>query len=300
MDLNLYEELMMLSNRIVQYKLATQTFFIMANIQKEIQVIKKMAQRFKTAATEITRTDLRDFVKIHFNDFFQIYDTMLGEHYNLHVKNKSLLPNMRSIVDIIFNAVNIKNPVDFLNYMCTIIFEKFIQGITYFTLQPLYRDNNKTEHPLYHRPLSCGSKTQSHTQKFEFQKGKSQTSGEHLYQHIMTCYIERTIYDDIYNKMNKMQNISHLKELDILRRLCFDKYKSIPKIKVSFKPNTIIPIKLVIDYELYHSETFSKPENGNIVKCIKRFRSQTFTKTQSFAFETSWTTPEVRGRPISI
>jgi hypothetical protein len=74
----------------------------------------------------------------------------------------------------------------------TKIFHEFIKGITLFNYENVASFNFKKEGVLYHREESCGSKFSSCTSNTANTKRNRQR--------ILKCYLERSIYNELYKK----------------------------------------------------------------------------------------------------
>ena len=178
-----------------------------------------------------------------------------------------------------------------------ILFSNFLKGITYFKNQKLL------SFPVYHRKESCGSKQYNAYTKFY----KRDTN---KYKNIMfrkassrICYIERYIYNVIYNLYFKEQDSRHRVELKKMERICQNYNYNNMKINVIFDKK--IPIGLVIEngnreieyyYKTYNIVDTSSTNNDIFkiqykkpVKCIKCVNNTlVYKKTQSFQKKEQW------------
>ena len=141
----------------------------------------------------------------------------IDSHYT-HIRDIKLFlislkkPEARMYHDKIFT--NIFKLDKYMPLGITKIFEEFIEGITFFS--------NEAELikkvPIYHRVASCGKSNADFQKKYLKCFGTNSPENiEIKKKHIIKCYIERLIYDDIYSKLlnqNKHQNEGHQFQLD--------------------------------------------------------------------------------------
>lgn len=148
--------------------------------------------------------------------------------------------------NIFINILDIKK----MPQNATHIFEEFIKGITYFS------DEIDQAHPIYHRLYSCGPYQDTHRQGnlicFDTLTDEEIKRRKPL---IERCYIERLIYNEIYNleslhfpKGNEepTQDDGHLFRLDLTRQdyeTCFPGCNI--EVKVSYM-NEKFPLMLTI------------------------------------------------------
>ncbi len=108
----------------------------------------------------------------------------------------------RSLHDKIF--VNIFRMNSHIPLGITRVFEEFIKGITYFSDE----EENKKRIPIYHRAASCGNSS-IHFRN-EYLKCYSTNSHEKVEmkrKHIFKCYLERLIYDKMYQHLTFNRNV---------------------------------------------------------------------------------------------
>lgn len=181
----------------------------------------------------------------------------------------------------------------------TVVFNNFMKGITFFDNQLPYESRS----PVYHRPGSC-------TKRNEPNQVCSQGNGSNLShsQHIETCFVERLVYDAIWNEMYlTQQNKEHMERLENTRQAylsCFPNQSL--QVEVEFNLPTLnnnnasaklinvkIPVKLAISFYA-HNGTLLKKEihvkrYDNVMKayqypvvCQKTENGQRYIKSSFF------------------
>jgi len=221
-----------------------------------------------------------EFIQTHQVVLYKIYDVFLGTTAKLYNKSSDI-QEYRGSIDKLFNTLNIK-PKSYFNYLPTRIFNQFVRGITYFD------DENPTENPVYHRDASCKSSSMNIDAKF------SKPSSKEL---LKKCYIERKIYNVLYQHFLHEQEVRHLKELYLVERY-FQQYFPNISINVSIMyEDNYYPYKCVIitldNDKVISTETYTKkPWNRETVLCekqnIKNGRSTFFSKINSYQSNNSW------------
>ena len=178
----------------------------------------------------------------------------------------------------------------------TSAFNKFVQGITYFHHESFYTWGVMRD-PLYHRNGSCSKKGTSNFTCNGVVNRSTRRSNAHL---IETCYIERLIYDQLWQQINQTQQDGpHLRWLlDTQREYASCHPNMTLFVHLEFFDDQI-PVGLHIhrhlDGDAFSHEYYSKlydPSTGEyeeFVQCIKVRGSQRFTKNSHFTHKGSWT-----------
>lgn len=195
--------------------------------------------------------------------------------YNNLIKIKYFLiklknPKARSLHDKIFTKI--LKMEKHVPLGITRIFEEFLKGITYFS--------NETEYikqiPIYHRAASCGDSSADFIKKYlQCYKTNIPNNIKQKKEHIYKCYLERLIYDRMFQHsfMNNLnvhskhttaieQNKGHKFQLTERARnfnSCFTGIKI--NIKIEYKNN--FPIILYIYFydknnNIFKTEMFKK------------------------------------------
>ena len=258
-----------------------------------IPPLKTICKKIKRCVRLLSPSAIKHFVKEKLEMFYKVYDTFKGDYFKIYIK-VTTDADVVQIIDGFFGMFLINNPKRFIQYLPTRIFNYFIRGITYFRNERLINEN-----PLYHRPLSCGSRTLPIDKKFKI-TNLSENTAEDRRLAMQQCYIERRIYDILYEKIIGEQDFAHAMELVKMERLYQEMYGfSLPSVKIMAYKNSIEPIRLHIDFSLRHSETYQKTEG--IVKATKREGAQYFCKNQTEDHEATWspTPPTSRLHAVS-
>ncbi len=145
----------------------------------------------------------------------------------------------------------------------TITFEEFIKGISYFS--------NETEKqiPIYHRASSCGNKRKN------FREIIKNNNDEEKRNKIYKCYLERLIYDHMYNHLllkfptklknqNSQQNNGHLYQLTERSKNYYNHFLG-KDIKIEIFYEYDFPVFLTVYFM-----------NGDKVEKIEKFMKTTF------------------------
>ena len=192
---------------------------------------------------------------------FRIHDTLVGKFAKLYLNTTSL----RSLHDSLFiRILNIRVPRKRFARLATFLATRFCQGITFFA-------NNGGRNSC--GPLSGINRTNKYFVK--------------------NCYIERMIYNYIYNHVFYEQDIGHMHELKNIERIYQDFYKNENlAIQVIFSSDQLHPHQLIITTTKLNDqpivEIYTKPYDTEIVDCIKYIGSQKYEKTQTFLKESNW------------
>lgn len=151
---------------------------------------------------------------------------------NVRKNNGKLIGFRDRIFKNLLSSINVVND----RKKVTDLFDEFIKGITYFSNQQRF----STFQPAYHRDVSCSRKGEPNKKCTSLDKSNSSD--------IERCYIERLIYDEMWNHMmNSQQNANHvnwLQDTKLAYTTCFPK----TEIKVTitrFHENNPISVEIV-------------------------------------------------------
>ena len=180
----------------------------------------------------------------------------------------------------------------------TLLFTKFIKGITYF------KNEHYTDDTVYHRIQSCGS------YKDERSCINSVEEKDTLkHQRIYICYLERLIWDYIFKYENPnipgtfdesiKQDKSHEDRLNITQKEYQSCYKDCDlEVIIEFNPE---PYKLIIK-QLYKTrvkcieiytrnvmhDIFGSWEYEMVVECKRKYKNIDYAKFQTFYNKSKW------------
>lgn len=224
-------------------------------------------------------------------ELFKIHEMLVGDEAKKLYLDEDMLKGNQRVHDTFFNILNIKTPRKKFKFLPTKLFNKFIEGITYF------KQDATSEVPAYHRDLSCGPKSFTTTQKFEEPmqcKNVDKIKKLQIKQFVRTCYIERLMYDHIYTKAFHRQDVGHLHELATIERLYEKYFRGCDiSIKITYRED-IYPISLRVDESFPNNtrirEMYSVSNTKKHVDCTK-FESPSgnqYEKIQTFEQEEPW------------
>jgi len=256
---------------------------VSTNIDQYVTSLNAISLQWKTTSRSLSKQQRSIFFKTHIQDLYFIHENLVGSV--IRERHKKLIVKFRYGHDIIFASLDTIRPIMKFKQLPTIVFTEFLKGITYFATDNIY------ETPIYHRPNSCGTGTLTIKDKFGRQTDYiNETAMTHI-TYIRRCYIERQIYNDIFKAILYKQDIAHLKELEMIKRLYDSKVpNSQLTVTVSHyeEPSHLHPTQLHIQYTTNHYEIYRKTPLSNIVRCEKYTNGKVFHKIQTFEKETHW------------
>lgn len=252
--------------------------------QDLIDAIYNEFKKFKT----ISIHDTKGFVDKHLTQLYKIHEIIVGTYAKLYFTNTEIA-QLRNRYDSFFQkTLGLKRFPAKIQFLPTKITQEFCQGIT------LFQDNfEKDAHPFYHRSESCGARDKTASEKFSSDRVKNA---------VKLCYLERTIYDQVYINLLHYQDLGHLRELRIMEQY-YDQYFPNESliVKVKFNENDDSwPIELettMINYATgkFTTETFRKPYDfiqglyKKEVYCTRIKNTNKYEKVQSYLTnESSW------------
>lgn len=204
-------------------------------------------------------------------------------------------PRARSIADRFFRWAHIRHPRAHFAYTPSRIFTQFCKGITYFADEPIQE--------LYHRTDSCGASDRDYLDKFAMVAGEPQDERMRKHLALRKCYLERSIFNQIYRNV-RYQDVNHLLGLRYIERLLESyapKENLVPTLEgfelglcptVLRITNRIKGLQISIDL----TETYTHPRGSDTVACRKVVIKQNgshqiielYEKTQGFDGERPW------------
>ena len=255
----------------------------LVSLDQYISSLNSIALRWKTESKNTSKQERILFFKNNIKDLYFIHENLVGTTISTH--HKKLISKFRSSHDTIFASLDIKRPIMKFKYLPTMVFTEFLKGITYFKTDNIY------ETPIYHRANSCGTGTLTIKDKFGRKTGYSNDDAMTNIIYIRRCYIERQIYNDIFKAILYKQDIAHLKELEMIKRL-YDSKVPNSQLTVTVShyeaPSHLHPTKLFIIYDTNHSELYLKTQLSSIIRCEKTENGKVFHKIQTFEKEMPW------------
>jgi len=189
----------------------------------------------------------------------------------------------------------------------TLIVNEFLKGITWFQNEVIYNDYD----PVYHRIGSCSRKGEGNHNCVGVTDRTTRKSNKRS---IEKCYIERLIYDNIWQRINQnQQDEGHLKWLldtKIAYMTCYPnnsieiiiQYNDDKLNNAKYNIDINIPISVTIkkfkDEKQIDEESYYKSYNNNVkeyltsVVAIRYKDGKTYTKRISFLKNKLWLLPK--------
>ena len=243
---------------------------IIKDIEKHVTTIQKTPESFKIHNYQC------QLLKIHL--------AFTGKFPKLHLPTRHI-QTLRKLHDKLFNSLSIKKPSVYFNHLPTFLFTTFMRGITYFT-------HEIANVPVYHRDVSCGDKSKTFTEKFIIQPTNSNVSSKKKKAIIKLCFIERKVYDMLYQNTIHEQDLGHLYELKNVERL-FEQYHPEENLNLilEYEDDDCTPKVLhivTIKKSKIRKETFTKLKSG-LTYCTRYdFDGQFYEKSQTIDKEEPW------------
>lgn len=260
-----------LYQKVVKFRKFLDTHNVMTveyQSQKE-DILQELAALSKVNTTSILAT--REKAKL-----YKIYDTFLGPFAKIRFPKKERNVFEKPVMDFFHQSLHITPKRYFLSEP-TAIYEEFVKGIT------LFATDTVVERPSYHRVNSCGHKSLTYIQKFQYQPTDNAVKKRQKHESLRLCIIERKIYDEIYKHILYQQNTGHLIEILNLERLYDDYTGKRILVEVSDYKDDVMPTKVLI--RTYHKdyllliEIYKKRDDGTVD--IEKYKStNSFSKLQ--------------------
>lgn len=244
---------------------------------KDVKTIKTHVKRLHSLLNSVLKQDKHSLLKSK-GELLQIHSMLVGKVAKYYLDTDEI-HSIRGVHDKLFRFLSIKQPSRALQHIPTEIFTEFVKGITYFASE------DTTEHPVYHRDVSCGSKQNTIKDKHEFLLTNSNATKQAKRNAVRRCYIERVIFDIIYKTVMYEQDIGHLHELQSIERL-YEHY--FPNeglyVHVTFIGAKPVKVKLI---SFGNIEYYIKGESN--IHCVKvDEKRNVYEKTQTFQQESPW------------
>lgn len=218
-------------------------------------------------------------------------------------KDVSRKVSMIQYRDKIYGSILSGLDVEISSRKVTQVFDEFVKGITYFNDEEVYDQR----HPVYHRRGSCSPRGQQNI------PCKSGMYDETVSKEIEKCYLERLIYDAIWQELcNTQQDKGHLEWLEETRRAylsCHPNHSIVVEFdfnsrrlsndNVSASERNIVPTQMSVKYfdgngVETNNEIFTKTYNSITrvydypVRCKKIENGRMFIKYTDFENQGSW------------
>lgn len=259
-------------------------------IDKANNFIKALEDFIKTI---IPTNNYELFIKTNLEDFKKLKEILVGNITFSDKYHKLVIKKFRNLYNKIIIPMKYKQIIEDKEDFISTIFTKFTSGITYFKpeLQHL-------RWPIYHRNASCGSDKVKSIYKY-----KKTLFGPDKSDQLERCFIERVIYDKLYNKILSVQDFGHSFELQTIKRLFQDNLKY--NIDIEIEYIDLYPIKLtLLYYDIYNTKnndclkrieykkTLDNTNNyEDIIRCYKKeyIDNTEYAKYQTFDSYIEWT-----------
>lgn len=252
------------------------------------------SSRWESVMNTKTKNEIKDIMLNNLVLLHQVHAFLVGSEIKFY--HKHLIPNFRPAHDTIFNSMGIKRPYVKFKQIPTPIFTEFIKGITYFKTDI----DARMERPVYHRIKSCGSKSMTIKEKFGITGYYSVDKALSKKEAIKKCYIERVIYDKIFQWILHQQDVSHLRELREMKILYEYMF---PKSELTIEVRDYIGIQPMVlyikDSKTESEEIYEKSQDTPVIRCSLSHNGKYFHKYQTFEKEESWIPGKLPSEPIS-
>lgn len=216
-------------------------------------------------------------------------------------KRTLLLLRNKLFGSVLRNSIDVINERRKITKLCT----EFLKGITFFANEPVYSSN----HPMYHRVASCSARG---TPNISCSPNNSNVSKKQKSKAIETCYIERLVYDHLWQScMCCQQDINHVQWLGetlAAYQSCFpgqtididiSNYVQDPlDVTLLTTHDDTIPLVLTVNVKknnetitsYIYRKTYdhSRGIYNSKVTCIKHEAGQMFVKESSFDDPSTW------------
>lgn len=184
------------------------------------------------------------------------------------------------------------------------VFKEFIKGITYLEFQ------TTIEVPAYHRLQSCGPGDDAFRKTYQqCPPDMDRARRNDVRGKIETCYIERLIYDQMYENLTlhfpekgsdeHHQNASHERRLELTHddfKTCFPNLDV--KVDLEFEMNWPVSVRIcryirgdLVSVELYKKRIIlggGHKHYDDVVYASRNTKQYTYVKNQSFRYATKW------------
>ena len=223
-------------------RLISQSIFTEIDLKSSEKIMSLMAKAFRKTIKDFKIFNRQDFIDRNAGQLYRINSVLVGYFAKLFLNNQQI-SHFISLHNIIFkSSLIILKPSTYFKSLATIIFNKFVKGITYFS------NDDVPQNIVYHREQSCGSKTKSVAEKFSEKISQSDLDKLRIKSIVRICYIERLIYDKIFFTVFHFQDPEHLIELRKME-IMYDKYFPFENIYVDdvhFTDEKVYPEKVTI------------------------------------------------------
>lgn len=227
--------------------------------------------------------DYEEFILINIDKFKLLKRILVGEDkafYN-NCLDDHLIRTLKQLYDKIYISIKYNEITD--EKLITKIFTNFVKGVTYF------------KSSIY-KPGEYGNNIQTIECKF-----KKTMLGHKKNISIEQYYIERTIYNILYQKLLYSQNLQNrLKYLDITQ-IYQSYYPNVYiDIEIEYLTNIYYPIRIIINKldviskAMIETQIYTKTINpitfvyDDIIRCEKKDINHNYSKTQTFDNEEAW------------
>jgi hypothetical protein len=215
---------------------------------------------------------------------YRIYETLLGKYSDIYIPYRMKTVIRNNVINKFFGKLNIRSYRWFFLSLPTTVFNSFVKGITYFD-----SDDNTLESPNYHRLASCQSSRVPMEDKVQNVQDPT---------FIKTCYIERLIYNELYNHYLHHQDINHMHELYKTEKYYFQFFPNeTVNISINYDINHY-PYQLIINFTIdgiVSVETYTKNWDEQTVMCQLLKFGEFKYKRNTFQTDAEWTNVRIEG-----
>jgi hypothetical protein len=242
------------------------------NVEREIILLNTIDNKNFEKLYTILNIFEEDLKKIEKNNI--LLNGFIDRHYNMIKNIKNFLININNEESLSYHdkiIINILKMDKYIPLGITFVFEEFIKGITYFSNEM----ENKKKMPIYYRAASCGNSNTEFKKKYlECYNDDLPDDIEIKKKHILKCYLERLIYDDMYKNLilhheTNVLNTYQLTESGKNFNSCFLGIE----LKIEILYDNRFPYNLLVYYI----------KKGKINNLTNEFKKEDIIKIESFA-----------------
>lgn len=235
--------------------------------------------------------DYEEFIKTNLDKFKLLRKILVGDDLKFYSNNldTNLIKTFKTSYDRIFIPMKYNQIIE--SKIVTDFFTQFVKGITYFKIE-----EQQLRLPIYHRNVSCGSKELTSEQQFI-----DTMFGPKKDKLIERCYLERTIYNILYNKILDSQDFGHRFEYLNISRIYQNYYPNVYiDIEIEYLIDTNYPLRIIINKldaiskVIIETQIYTKTIDTithiyeNIIRCEKKNSVNNYVKLQTFDKEEDW------------
>ena len=277
-----YNKVIEFKRHIHKKKLAGQIDLVYTNLMDDIN---KLSTELSVRYGNDTAEEKDRFVQHNLNTLYKIYDTFYNKETKRVILTKDEISKSTfhgSVYRMYSKLCNITEIDKYFRYLPTRLFQDFIKGVTHFESDTVY------DKPSYHRSGSCGKKDSEHLNRFKQNPDDLDKRVQYKKEALTRCYVERVLYEKLYELILHEQDPVHKLEIEHLQRMLdfFTYVQVIPKFR------GVVPIQLSILVSLpngkpLYQEDYRKFKNDKVIAVRKEGDVYKY-KIQTYKKQTEW------------